>query len=101
MGRNLAYVCCSGKQYLDKLLRSECQVYEFKEKIGAFKNLAIDRMTWEPVSFVASSWRRARLGRELSPVSAAQRGRQNRASWAAQPGQGHPKGRGEEGTGES
>lgn len=91
MGRNLAYVCCSGKQYLDKLLRSECQVYEFKEKIRAFKNLATDRMTWEPVSFVASSWRRALLGRELSPVSAAQRGRQNRASWVARPGPGPPQ----------
>ena len=55
MGRNLAYVCCSGKQYLDKLLRSECQVYEFKQKVHAFKNLAVDRMTWEQVSFMARS----------------------------------------------
>lgn len=55
MGRNLAYVCCSGKQYLDKLLRSKCQVYEFKQKVHAFKNLAVDRTTWEQVSFTARS----------------------------------------------
>lgn len=53
MGRNLTYVCCSGKQYLDKLLRSECQVSEFKQKVYAFKDPAVDRTTWEQVSFVA------------------------------------------------
>lgn len=100
MERHLAYVCCGGKKYLDRLLRSECQVYEFKE-VHAFKNLAVDRMTWEQISFVARSWRQALLGGQLSQVSAAQCGRQNWALWQPSLSEGPPKGRGKKGAGEN
>lgn len=71
MGRNLACVFCSGKQYLDNVLRSECQVYEFKQKVHTFENLAAGRTTWEQVILVARSWMRVLLRTEPSQVSAA------------------------------
>jgi len=42
VGRNLAYVCCSGKQYLGKLLRNICHIYELKQEGYVFKNLAVE-----------------------------------------------------------
>lgn len=73
MGRNLACICCSGKQYLDNALRSECQVCEFKQKVHTFKNLAAGRAPWKQVILVARCWMRALLQTEPSQVSAAQR----------------------------
>lgn len=98
MGRNLACVFCSGKQYLDNVLRSECQVYEFKQKVHTFENLAAGRTTWEQVILVARSWMWVLLWTEPSQVSAAQRKTAfcGSPAWART----QPKERGKEGAGE-